>query len=138
MTDRELINLAFSALENAYAPYSGFRVGAALECADGSVFLGCTVENASFGDTVCAERCAVVKAVSEGRREFRRIAVAAASGEYCLPCGSCLQVLREFSPDDMVILGVRGDGRYVSYKLSALLPRTSIKSAMDELTQDSE
>lgn len=138
MTDRELINLAFSALENAYAPYSGFRVGAALECADGSVFLGCNVENAAYGDTICAERCAVVKAVSEGRREFRRIAVAAASGEYCLPCGSCLQVLREFSTEDMEILGVRGDGRYVSYKLSALLPRSSIKSALDGRSQDSE
>ena len=79
----------------------------------------------------------MVKAVSEGRREFRRIAVAAASGEYCLPCGSCLQVLREFS-SEMEILGVRGDGHYVSYKLSALLPRTSIKGEMDALSQASE
>ena len=95
MTDRELLNMAFEAAENAYAPYSGLRVGAALECADGSVFLGCNVENASFSDTICAERTAVVKAVSEGRRSFRRIAVAADSEEYCMPCGSSLQVLRE-------------------------------------------
>ena len=81
MTDRELLNMAFEAAENAYAPYSGLRVGAALECADGSVFLGCNVENASFSDTICAERTAVVKAVSEGRRSFRRIAVAADSEE---------------------------------------------------------
>ena len=137
MTDRELINLAFSAMENAYAPYSGLRVGAALECADGSVFLGCNVENAAFGDTVCAEHCAVLKAVSEGRREFRRIAVAASGETYCLPCGSCLQVLREFT-EEMEILGVRGDGRYVSYKLSAMLPRTTIKGEMDELVKSSD
>ncbi len=129
MTDRELLNMALEASENAYAPYSGFRVGAALECADGSVFLGCNVENAAFGDTVCAERTAVFKAVSEGRRDFRRIAVAAASEDYCLPCGSCLQVLREFS-EDMEILAARGDGHYVSYKLNALLPQTSIKGEM--------
>lgn len=130
MTDRELLNMAFGAAENAYAPYSGFRVGAALECADGSVFLGCNVENAAYGDTVCAERTALLKAVSEGRREFMRIAVAAPTAQdYCLPCGSCLQVLREFSTD-MEILAARGDGHYVSYKLSAMLPRTSIKGEM--------
>ena len=137
MTDRELINMAFTAMENAYAPYSGFRVGAALECADGSVFLGCNVENASLGDTLCAERCAVVKAVSEGRREFRRIAVAAASEDYCLPCGSCLQVLREFSAD-MEVLSARSDGHYVSYRLGALLPRTSIRGEMENLLRRSE
>ncbi len=137
MTDRELINMAFSAMENAYAPYSAFRVGAALECADGSVFLGCNVENAAFGDSVCAERCAVVKAVSEGRREFSRIAVAADSGDFCLPCGSCLQVLREFS-EDMEILSARGDGRYVSYKLRDLLPRTTIKGEMENTARSSD
>ena len=130
MTDRELLNMAFEAAENAYSPYSGLRVGAALECADGSVFLGCNVENASFSDTICAERTAVVKAVSEGRRSFRRIAVAAYSEEYCMPCGSSLQVLREFS-EDMEILAAKKDGHYVSYKLNALLPRVSIKEEMD-------
>lgn len=137
MTDRELLNMAFAASENAYAPYSGFRVGAALECADGSVFLGCNVENAAFGDTVCAERTAVFKAVSEGRRDFRRIAVAAASEDYCLPCGSCLQVLREFS-EDMEVLAARGDGHYVSYKLNALLPKTSIKGEMNQSPRQSD
>lgn len=137
MTDRELLNMAFEAAENAYAPYSRLRVGAALECADGSVFLGCNVENASFSDTICAERTAVVKAVSEGRRSFRRIAVAAYSEEYCMPCGSSLQVLREFS-DDMEILAAKKDGHYVSYKLNALLPRVSIKEEMDGLLRRSE
>ena len=129
MTDRELINLAFEAMEQAYAPYSGFSVGAALECADGSVFLGCNVENAAYGSTICAERTAVVKAVSEGRREFRRIAIAAQSEDYCMPCGACRQVLSEFSTD-MEVLSAKKDGRYVSYKLSALLPKVNIKSEL--------
>lgn len=129
MTDRDLINLAFEAMEQAYAPYSGFRVGAALECADGSVFLGCNVENAAYGSTICAERTAVVKAVSEGRREFRRIAIAAQSEDYCMPCGACRQVLSEFS-SDMEVLSAKKDGRYVSYKLSALLPKVNIKAEL--------
>ena len=137
MTDRELLNMAFEAAENAYAPYSGLRVGAALECADGSVFLGCNVENASFSDTICAERTAVVKAVSEGRRSFRRLAVAASSEEYCMPCGSSLQVLREFS-EDMEILAAKKDGHYVSYRLNVLLPRISIKEEMDGILRRSE
>lgn len=123
MTDRELINLALEAMGQAYAPYSGFPVGAALECADGSVFLGCNVENAAFGETLCAERTALVKAVSEGRRSFRRMAIAARSEQYCMPCGSCRQVLAEFS-QDMEILAVRSDGRYVSYRLGDLLPKS--------------
>lgn len=122
MTDRELINMAFTALKQAYSPYSGFTVGAALECEDGSVFLGCNIENAAYGETVCAERVAVYKAISEGRRKFRRIAVAANSSSYCMPCGSCRQVLSEFSPE-MEILSAREDGRYVSYRLSELLPK---------------
>lgn len=122
MTDRELINLAFEGMKNAYAPYSGFTVGAALECEDGSVFLGCNVENAAYGDCICAERVAVCKAVSEGRRSFRRIAIAASSPTYCLPCGSCRQVMAEFSPE-MDVLAARGDGRYVSYHLHELLPK---------------
>lgn len=122
MTDRELINMAFTALKQAYSPYSCLTVGAALECEDGSVFLGCNIENAAYGDTVCAERVAVYKAISEGRRKFRRIAIAANTGSYCMPCGSCRQVLAEFSPE-MEILCAREDGRYVSYRLSELLPK---------------
>ena len=122
MTDRELINMAFTAMKQAYSPYSGFTVGAALECEDGSVFLGCNIENAAYGETVCAERVAVFKAISEGRRKFRQIAVAANGSTYCMPCGSCRQVLSEFSPE-MEILSARDDGRYVSYRLSELLPK---------------
>ena len=122
MTDRELINLAFEALKQAYSPYSGFAAGAALECEDGSIFLGCSIENAALGDTICAERVAVFKAVSEGRRKFKRIAIVGNTGNYCMPCGSCRQVLAEFSPE-IEVLSVREDGRYVSYRLSELLPK---------------
>ncbi len=121
MTDRELINLAREASKNAYAPDSHFPVGAALECSDGTVFTGCNIENVALGCTICAERAAVCKAVSEGKRSFRCIAIWSAGAEYCVPCGTCRQVLNEFSPS-MEILAAKNDGRYVSYRLSALLP----------------
>lgn len=121
MTDRELITLAKAAMKNAYAPYSHFPVGAALECTDGKVYTGCNVENAALGSTICAERAAVCKAVSDGQRSFRRIAIAAEGEDFCTPCGACRQVLAEFSPN-MEVLCLRGDGRYVSYSLSRLLP----------------
>jgi len=121
MTDRELINCAQAAMRNAYAPYSRFPVGAALECEDGDVVTGCNVENAALGSTVCAERNAVCAAVARGKRRFRRIAVCAESSEYCVPCGACRQVLAEFAPN-LEVLCVRADGRYVSYRLGDLLP----------------
>lgn len=121
MTDRELINRATEAAKNAYAPYSKFAVGAALECSDGTVYTGCNVENSALGCTVCAERVAIFKAVSEGKRSFRRIAIYANSSQYCYPCGVCRQVMYEFSPE-MELLCARSDGRYVSYPLTRLLP----------------
>ncbi|MBO6010179.1 MAG: cytidine deaminase [Oscillospiraceae bacterium] len=122
MTDRELINAAFKASENAWAPYSGFKVGAALLCSDGTVYTGCNIENASFGATICAERVALSKAISDGRRKgFVMLAVAADSETYCMPCGMCRQFISEFS-SDIEILSARGDGRYTSYRLSQLLP----------------
>lgn len=122
MTERELIRLAGEAREYAYAPYSGFRVGAALECTDGTVYTGCNVENAAYGCTICAERTAVVKAVSEGRRSFLRIAVIGSTDEYCMPCGSCRQVLSEFTGDPEV-LAAKADGSFVRFPLSELLPK---------------
>lgn len=121
MTDRELINLAFAASQRAYAPYSNFRVGAALECSDGTVFTGCNIENSALGECICAERVALCKAVSENRRSFVRIAVAAEGEDYCMPCGSCRQVLMEFS-EEMEVLCAKAGGGYVSYRLSRLLP----------------
>jgi cytidine deaminase, homotetrameric len=121
LTDRELLNMAREAAQNAYVPYSHFPVGAALECADGSVFTGCNVENAALGSTICAERTAIVKAVSEGRTKFVRIAIFGEGENYCMPCGACRQVMAEFA-DDMEVLCTRSGGRYVSYRLSQLMP----------------
>ena len=123
MNDRELLRIAKEASLNAYVPYSGFPVGAALECDDGTVYTGCNVENAAYGDTICAERTAVVKAVSEGQRRFTRIAVYGEGQNYCMPCGSCRQVLAEFSPE-MEVLCAKAGGSYVSYPLTRLMPYT--------------
>ena len=123
MNDRELLHIAKEASLNAYVPYSGFPVGAALECEDGTVYTGCNVENAAYGDTICAERTAVVKAVSEGQRKFVRIAVYGEGKGYCMPCGSCRQVLAEFSPE-MEVLCAKAGGSYVSYPLTRLMPYT--------------
>ena len=123
MNDRELLRIAKEASLNAYVPYSGFPVGAALECEDGTVYTGCNVENAAYGDTICAERTAVVKAVSEGQRSFVRIAIYGEGQGYCMPCGSCRQVLSEFSPE-MEVLCAKAGGSYVSYPLTRLMPYT--------------
>ena len=123
MTDRELLNIARQASEKAYVPYSKFKVGAALECSDGTVFTGCNVENAALGSTICAERTAICKAVSEGHRDFVRIAIWADSENYCMPCGACRQFMSEFVKD-MEVLCAKAGGRYVSYPLSKLMPYT--------------
>ena len=98
MTDQELVEQAFTMLERSYVPYSHFPVGAALEGADGVVYTGCNVENSAFGSTICAERTALVKAVSEGCRKFTRLAVVGNSTDYCWPCGAsarcCMSSLR--------------------------------------------
>ena len=109
MTDRELLNAAREAAKNAYVPYSKFCVGAALECEDGRVFTGCNVENAALGSTICAERTACCKAVSEGHQKFRRIAIYADSENWCTPCGACRQFLCEFSPEREVLCAKAGD-----------------------------
>lgn len=121
MENQELVVLAKKAMEKSYAPYSKFKVGAALLAKDGSVFLGCNVENASFGATICAERTAATKAVSEGVREFEKIAIVASSGEYAAPCGICRQFLYEFMPDGEVILDSNDEGMKVM-KLKDMLP----------------
>ncbi len=122
MTERELVDLAFSMLERSYCPYSHFPVGAALLCGDGTVFTGCNVENAAYGSTICAERTAVVKAVSEGHRgDWTALAVAGRSADYCWPCGTCRQVLYEFCPE-LTVLAARADGAFVKVPLSRLLP----------------
>lgn len=122
MTDRRLVDLALSMTELSYCPYSKFPVGAALLCEDGQVFTGCNVENAAYGSTICAERTALVKAVSEGRQSgFVRLAVAGRGPDYCWPCGACRQVLYEFAPD-LTVLAARGDGQFQTVPLRDLLP----------------
>lgn len=112
MNDRELIERALAARRHAYAPYSGFAVGAALLAADGRVFTGCNVENASFGLTCCAERVAVFAAVSAGVRAFHALAVVADTPRPVSPCGACRQVLCEFGAGSRVILAnLKGDIR---------------------------
>jgi cytidine deaminase len=117
--DDELKALARSAMERAYTPYSGFPVGAALKCEDGRIYLGCNIENASFGLTNCAERTAVFKAVSDGASQFTAIAIAAQTEAW--PCGACRQVLNEFAPGIRVLI-TWGDGCTAEAPLADLLP----------------
>ena len=121
MTDRQLADMAYDMLKFSYVPYSGFPVGAAILCADGTVFTGCNIENAGYTPTNCAERTAVFKAVSEGHLKFARIAVAATTERFCAPCGVCRQVLQEFAPDLEVIL-VNSRGETLDLTLRELLP----------------
>ncbi|MBR7146229.1 MAG: cytidine deaminase [Oscillospiraceae bacterium] len=117
----KLITTAIDMLDRAYVPYSHFPVGAALECADGSVYTGCNVENASYGLCICAERTAAVKAVSEGHRDFKRIVIAGNSEDYCTPCGACRQFLYEFAPG-MEVICLNAKREAMKTTLSSLLP----------------
>lgn len=118
----ELLAAALAARHHAHAPYSHFRVGAALEDSSGRIHSGCNVENATYGLTVCAERIAVFKAISEGVREFRRIAVAADSETLTPPCGACRQILWEFCGDIEVLL-VNPRGKSETLRMKELFPR---------------
>lgn len=120
MDYKELYRIADEAKKNAYAPFSDYQVGAALLAESGKVYTGVNVENSSYGATICAERTAFVKAVSEGERNFRAIAIAVADGE-AMPCGICRQFMFEFGPDLEVITGENDENLRVS-RLSDLLP----------------
>jgi cytidine deaminase len=119
MDKKKLVEKAMAARERAYAPYSHFQVGAALLTESGEIFLGCNVENAAYGLTMCAERVAVFKAVCAGHRRFQAIALASNDG--ASPCGSCRQVLREFG-DDILVIVADLDGNWQSFSIQALLP----------------
>jgi cytidine deaminase len=121
-TSNKILEAARTARENARAQFSGFAVGAALEAADGSMFLGCNIENVSYGLTMCAERVAVFKAISEGSRAFVRIAIVTDTTDAATPCGACRQVLWEFAGDIEVVVGNLAieTGRY---RLRELLPQ---------------
>ncbi len=116
MTYETLLEMAYEATKKSYAPYSNFRVGAALLTEDGKVFTGCNIECASFGGTNCAERTAVFKAVSEGYTKFKAIAVVSAGEMFTYPCGICRQVLNEFAPDIDIILDDHGTMKVINLK----------------------
>ena len=122
MTDKELIDRAFDMLQYSYVPYSKFPVGAALLLKDGSIYTGCNVENSAYGSTICAERTALLKAVSEGHRDdWAKLAVVGNSADYCWPCGACRQMLYEFCPD-LEVLVANGSREFVKLTLRELLP----------------
>jgi cytidine deaminase len=123
VTNAQLIAAARAVRKNAWAPYSGFKVGAAILCEDGSVYAGCNVENVTFGLTTCAEQVAIMKAVSEGQRRFTRIAVVTGSSPPAAPCGLCRQMMAEFCEDlDILIAHARTDALEIT-TLRAILPR---------------
>ena len=127
--DDELFEAAAKAQARAYAPYSNFQVGAALAFADGSVVTGSNVENVSFGLTLCAERTALVKAVSDGMREFIALAVVGGDQTPAAPCGACRQVLAEFCAPDMPVFYARlTGGQSIATTLGALLPQAFVKT----------
>ena len=117
-----LIEAAIRARENAHAPFSGFKVGAAVEAGDGRIYTGCNVENATYSLTLCAERVAIFKAISEGTRGFRRMVVAADTESLTPPCGSCRQILWEFCGDIELVLA-NLQGKTESFRLKDLFPR---------------
>lgn len=131
-SNEELIQIAYNASENAYAPYSEFKVGVALLSKNGQVFTGCNIENASYGATICAERTAISKAVSENVREFSKIAIVSKSdnekfkdfaGDLTFPCGICRQIMIEFMPQGEIVLSNK-KGEIKVYKVDELLPHS--------------
>lgn len=123
ISDKELLDLALKQKENAYAPYSGFKVGSALLTEDNKVFLGSNVENASFGATSCAERNAVFNAVSNGSLKIKTIAIASDSKDFIYPCGICRQVISEFSSKNTRIICSNSSGYFEVYNPEELLPK---------------
>lgn len=124
MTYQELVHKAMEARRNSYSPYSNFGVGAALLCADSQLYTGVNIENASYGLAVCAERTAIFKAVSEGVKKFRALAVACDTDTFdtAFPCGACRQVMAEFMDDETDIIVSIKSGEHKVYKLKELLP----------------
>ena len=127
MTPEKLIEKAEEARLHSYSPYSGFKVGAALLCSDGTVYTGCNIENSSFTPTICAERTAIFKAVYDGRRDFVAIAIVGGKEDTsgpCPPCGVCRQVMGEFCKADFMVYFPDGNGGIIAEPLSAILPHS--------------
>jgi cytidine deaminase len=129
-TTTNLRERAFAAMERAYAPYSNFRVGAAILATDGSITEGCNVENASYPAGMCAERSAVSAAVARGNRSFEAVVIATEADEPTPPCGICRQVLVEFSPK-MLVIAVNRDGKEARWTIDELLPKAFTPNSLD-------
>lgn len=123
LTDNELVSLAKKELRNSYSPYSGFKVAAALITKSGKVYTGANIENSSYPATVCAERVALFKAISNGERRFEAIAIVCEKGDFCYPCGICRQVMSEFCDESFRII-LEGDNIIKSHTLEELLPHS--------------
>ncbi len=123
MNNHELIKYALEAREKSYSPYSKFKVGAAILTRSGKVFTGCNIESSSYTPTICAERTALSKCVSEGHTDLEKIAVVGSLEKISYPCGVCRQFLREFG-DDIIIISATSENNYTEYKLSELLPNS--------------
>ena len=122
MSNDELISKAYEAMKNSYAPYSKFNVGAVALCGE-KIYIGCNIENASFGATICAERCAIFKAVSDGCTKIDKIVIVCSTHDFAYPCGICRQVMTEFMDENGIIV-VTNDKEIREYKLSNLMPES--------------
>ena len=146
MDHKALIEAAFDARRRSYSPYSGYRVGAAILCGDGTIVTGTNIENASYGATVCAERCAVFSAVASGESDFSAIAIVGGSGsendrtdDYSFPCGECRQVLREFvDPASFSVIVAKSPDDHREYTLEQLLPESFGPDNLREKENDNE
>lgn len=118
---RNMLRMASDAMARAYCPYSGYAVGACLKGASGAYYMGCNIESAAYSPTICAERTALVKAVSETERTFEALAIVS-SGDTCSPCGVCRQMLAEFCDADMPVICANKSGKYKMFSLGELLP----------------
>lgn len=132
MDIKELIRNALKARENAYVPYSNFKVGAAILTEDDKIYSGCNIENASFGATNCAERTAIFKAVSEGHNKIKAIAVVGDTSTYTYPCGICRQVISEFADADSTVILAKNENEYITKTLEEVLPGAFTRKDLDK------
>ncbi len=127
-----LVKKAYEGREKAYAPYSNFKVGAAVLAEDGKIYTGCNIENASYGATNCAERTAIFKAVSEGNRTIQAIAIVGVENDYTYPCGICRQVIVEFATEDIAIILGKSPTEYIVKSMKEILPGAFTKADLEK------
>ena len=132
MDYEKLVSQALQARKNSYSPYSKFKVGAAVLTEDGKIYTGCNIENASYGATNCAERMAIFKAVSEGYKTIKAIAIVGVQNDYTYPCGICRQVIAEFATDDIKIILDKNDNEYLVKTLEEILPGAFTKKDLEK------